>query len=410
MKMHQADANRLVMLCETLTTGGAETFVLRLAAAMQVRGHAVRLAVLRGDKIEWDLVASIAPLVPVDAYRPLGLRNILRLDGLLQRLGVDFSWLRWLQQRWLSQLLARHSVGLVHSHLITSDLVAAQACGQAGIPWLTTMHGDYLAFERTAGSRDARIPDFPRAIALIERSVGAMVCITHDQQDQLNRLMPMTAARNAIHKIYNGYPRPVARLQTDAATAGLLARIPEGALVIGMVARGIRDKGWDVLLEAWRKAALPDAWLLLVGDGPRIAELRQTVNDPSVVFVGNVTNPLDYIARFDIACLPSRFPTESLPTAIIEYLQQGKPVIATHVGEIPVMLGVGSEQPAGITIALADEGAMAGEMCRALLALGTDPRLRARMSRAALESFEPFDMTLCAARYEALYAEVTSVR
>lgn len=380
--------------------------MLRLAAAMEERGHGVRLAVLRGDRVERELVASIAPRVALETFRPWGLRNLMLCDGLLHRFGIDFSVLRWLQQRWLIRLLSRHSVDLVHSHLITSDLVAARACGEAGTPWLSTMHGDYLAFERTVGDRAARIVDFARAIALIERSVGAMVCITEDQKNQLNRLMPAMAGRNGLCKIYNGYPPAEARQQVDEATAKLLAQIPQDALVVGMVARGVRDKGWDVLLDAARQAALQDAWLLLVGDGPRIAELRESVSDPRVMFVGNVTNPLDYIARFNIACLPSRFPTESLPTVIIEYLQQGKPVIATHVGEIPTMLRVDSDQAAGITITLDGESAMADEMCTALLTLAGDGELRARMSRAALAAFEPFDMELCTIRYEALYAEV----
>lgn len=396
----------LLFLCETLTTGGAETFVLRLAAAMRARGHQVCLAVLRGERVERELVASIAPGVPVEVFRSRGLRTFMWFDGLLQRLGIDFSSLRWLQQRWLVGLLKRRAAQLVHSHLITSDLVAAQACADVRVPWLSTMHGDYLAFERTAGNRDARILDFAHAIARIERSVGAMVCITEDQQSQLNRLMPAMAARQGIRKIYNGYPRAKALQKIDQAAAKVLAHIPHDALVVGMVARGIREKGWDVLLEASRKAALHNAWLVLVGDGPRIAELRESVRDPRVIFVGNVTNPLDYIARFDIACLPSRFPSESLPTVIIEYLQQGKPVIATHVGEIPTMLRVASDAPAGITIGLDDESAMADEMGAALLTLASDLELRARMSQAALAAFEPFDMDLCTARYEALYVEV----
>ena len=396
----------VILLCETLTIGGAETFVLRLAQALTQRGHEVRIAVLRGDQIELGLVASIAPSVPLDSFRPWGVRSLIRFDGLLQRLKLDFSLIRALQRRWLGGLLSRRETRLVHTHLITSDLVAAHACSEAGVPWLSTMHGDYLAFEHTAGNLAARIPNFARAIALIERTAGAMVCITEDQRNQLNRLMPAMAARNGIRKIYNGYPRAHAHRESGETATRLLSQIPCDALVVGMVARGIRDKGWDVLLEAARKAALPNVWLVLVGDGPRLAELRDSVRDPKVIFVGNVTNPLDYIACFDIGCLPSRFPTESLPTVIIEYLQQGKPVIATHVGEIPTMLRVASDAPAGITIELGDESAMADEMAAALLTLASDPEMRDRMSQAALAAFEPFDMNLCTSRYEELYDEV----
>jgi glycosyltransferase involved in cell wall biosynthesis len=144
----------------------------------------------------------------------------------------------------------------------------------------------------------------------------------------------------------------------------------------------------------------------LVGDGQRISELRQQVKDKKTLFVGNVTNPLDYIQRFDIACLPSRFSSESLPTVIIEYLQQGKPVIASRVGEIPAMLRIGSGDPAGLVIDLDSESTMADAMAAALRTLADDPVLRGRMSRATRQAFEPFDMDDCARHYEQVYAEV----
>lgn len=394
----------IVLLCDTLTTGGAETFVLRLAQALHDRGHDVRIAVLRGDRIESELTRSLAPDVRVLQCRPRGLRHLLRVDGLIQRIGIDFSWVRWLQSRWLIRELSERVTDIVHSHLITSDLVASLACVRTNTPWISTMHGDYLAFEATGGSLAARVPNFLRAVHFVEQSVSCIVCITEAQREQVQRLMPGLADQRGIRKIYNGYPQPTQK--NEAFIPSPLKEIPPEALVVGMVSRGIQGKGWDVLLNAFRAANIPGAWLVLVGDGPRVAELRQSVQDLRVVFAGNVVNPLDYIARFDIACLPSRFPTESLPTVVIEYLAQGKPVVATHVGEIPTMLRVGSDKPAGISIRLGSEESMADEMCDALQMIAQDHDLWASMSAAAFAAFQPFDMDICVKRYEELYAEV----
>lgn len=397
---------RIVMLADTLTTGGAETFLLRMAKALQTRGHEVRVAALRGDRLEPGLIDSIASGIPVDAFRFWGMRSLMPVDGLLQSLGIDFSMLRWLQRRWLARLIERHGVQVLHSHLMISDLVASIACKTAGIPWLSTMHGDYLTYEPNGHDRAARIANFTRAVRTVERHVGVVVCITEIQQAQMRRLMPSLAVRGGLHKIYNGYP---ARPATDSAQHSVpkaISHIPPDALVVGMVSRGLREKGWDVLVDAARRLDKENVWLVLVGEGPRLAELRASIQDPRVVFVGNVTNPLDYIKRFDIACLPSRYTSESLPTVVIEYLQQEKPVVATGIGEIPTMLRAGSKQAAGITIAFDTEEAMAAELADVLRLLADDTALRTRLSQAAPEAFEPFDMEVCLQRYEALYAEL----
>ena len=398
---------RIILLVETLTMGGAETFVLRLADALQRSGYEVLLAVLRGDLVDEALARSIAPDVPIACFRPRGLCGLLKLDGAFQRLKFDFSLTRWLQQRWLGRLLQIRDAQLVHSHLMTSDLVAMGACAKAGVPWISTMHGDYLAFEETGGSAPARIPRFGTAASRIERNIGAAVCITDTQQIQIARLMPDLAARGRVRKIYNGYPRLASPERSSAPPTGM-GSIPGDALVVGMVARGIRQKGWDVLVEAVRLANVKNAWLVLVGDGPHIAELRRQALHERIVFTGAVLNPLDYIARFDIACLPSRFPSESLPTVIIEYLRQGKPVIATRIGEIAAMLRVGTSGAAGLTIELGAEEAMAQALADGLRALAADPVWRAQLSRAARRAFEPFDMQVCLRRYESLYAEVVN--
>jgi len=394
----------IILLCETLTTGGAETFVLRLAQSLRERGHQGGGRGSGGEGFKTSGGLSLAPGVGLEALEPRGFRQIMRVDGRLQRFRMDFSWLRWLQQRWLGRILLAHRIQLVHSNLITCDLVAAVTCPSVGVPWLSTIHGDYLAFELTGGSRAARVLDFARAAKRIERSVSAVVCITDVQQAQIRRLLPHLQSRKGIRKIYNGYPRT--RQGARSELPAILSKIPPQALVVGMVARGVREKGWDVLLEAARDPELSDAWLVLVGEGPRIAELRDGLQDARVIFAGNVTNPLDYIARFDIACLPSRYPSESLPTVIIEYLQQGKPVVASHVGEIPAMLRVASDAPAGLTIALDTEQAMAVQMAAALRLLVKDRDLRARLSQAALPAFEQFNMDDCVQHYEALYHEL----
>jgi glycosyltransferase involved in cell wall biosynthesis len=396
---------KISIVTETLTTGGAETFVLRLAAAFQASGMDVFIFVLRGEYTNQAMVRRMFTNGRISAaWVPL-LAVILKLDGLLFRMRVNFSLLQWMQVRQLRRFIARVKPDVVHAHLLTADLVSARACGALGIPWVSTMHGDYLAMEPKGSSQAARIPNFLAACREVEQSVGQMVCITDPQVQQLQRLMPSLAAAGRISKIYNGYAANKVAFGTDDLPE-LLHQIPSAAFVIGMVARGIKNKGWDVLVGAFLAMGLPDAWLVLVGDGDHLQKLQATHRHPRIVFCGNVVDPLRYIARFDVACLPSQFPTESLPTVVIEYMVLGKPVIATEVGEIPAMLEALSEAPAGQLIELGDTDAMVPRMHAALRQLHHDEALRAAMGANALRAAKKFDMDACVDAYLDVYARV----
>lgn len=396
---------RVVIVSEALVTGGAETFVLRLASALRARGYDASLFVLRGDLVHAGQASRLArdvPLVPV--HIPC-LRLVMKFDGLLYRLGSSFSLLRWLQVSKLRMHLLAERPAVVHSHLLTADLISSRACEKQKIPWVSTMHGDYLTLEAKGSSRAARIPDFHAALNEVESSVGHMVCITGQQMGQLSRLMPSLGETGRLCKIYNGYAVSSADLAKEGVPE-LMSCIPQGAFVVGMVARGIRDKGWDVLISAFTALDLSDAWLVLVGDGDYLQQIRARIQHPRIVFAGNVVDPLRYIARFDVGCLPSQFSAESLPTVVIEYMVLGKPVVASAVGEIPKMLEAGGAAPAGLLIELRETSAMSFEMQAALRRLYENKTERAWLGVNASKALKKFDMNMCVEAYLDVYAGV----
>lgn len=396
---------KITIVTESLVTGGAETFVLRLASALSQSGHVITLFVLRGDLVSAPLIGRLASNLPIVAVRLPWLPWVMKLDGLLYRLGSGFSFLRWMQVNQLRKHLVAEPQDVVHSHLLTADLVTARACNSLGRPWVSTMHGDYLALEAKVSSRAARILDFDVALREIESSVGHMVCITEQQQSQLSRVLPSLEETGRISKIYNGYAASTADIE-DGSVPEALSRIPEGDFVVGMVARGIREKGWDVMIAAFTALDLPDAWLVLVGDGDYLQQIQPSIQNSRIVFCGDVVDPLRYIARFDVGCLPSQIPTESLPTVVIEYMYLGKPVVATAVGEIPRMIDAQNNAPAGLLIDLGQTHAMAEQMQTALKRLYEDKAERSRLSDNAALAVRKFDMNICVDAYVSLYKRV----
>lgn len=392
----------ILLLTDALVTGGAETFVVRLASALKETGNQVTLYVLRPDKFDPTLVNKLDPTIRVKIGRINYLYFILKFDGLLFKLGIGFNFLRFFQSKLLSSYLAIVRPDLLHAHLFTSDLVAAIATKNLGIPWITTIHGDYEAYEKQNRICGARVLAFKRELSVIEKSVGHIACITNPQLTQLKRLLPRLATEGRITKIYNGYELSKLDISLDNLPAALLS-IPKESFVIGMVARGIKEKGWDVMLAAFQSLNVPDAWLVFVGDGDYIKELKNIVTNPRIIFTGNVSDPLRYIARFDVGCLPSRIPTESLPTVVIEYMMLRKPVIATDVGEVGRMLTNENNKKAGILIKLGTVNEMCQEMCVALERLYHDSSERSRLSAQSLLASSKFDMNKCINGYLSIY-------
>lgn len=118
--------------------------------------------------------------------------------------------------------------------------------------------------------------------------------------------------------------------------------IPECAYIVGMVGRISEQKAPDVFVTAARKIkdAIPDAFFIIVGDGPDQAEIEKMISDlglkDSFLITGWVNNPIDYLALFDVAVLCSRW--EGLPLVVPEYFAAKKPVVCTRIDAVDDMI------------------------------------------------------------------------
>ncbi|KJK38263.1 GDP-mannose-dependent alpha-(1-6)-phosphatidylinositol monomannoside mannosyltransferase [Streptomyces variegatus] len=118
--------------------------------------------------------------------------------------------------------------------------------------------------------------------------------------------------------------------------------------VILCAARLVPRKGQDTLIRAlpWIRRAVPDAMLLLVGDGPYAPELRQLASDEgvldSVVFAGGHSHHAlpSFYAAADAFAMPCRtrrhgMEVEGLGIVYLEAAASGLPVLAGDSGGAP---------------------------------------------------------------------------
>jgi glycosyltransferase involved in cell wall biosynthesis len=166
------------------------------------------------------------------------------------------------------------------------------------------------------------------------------------------------------------------------------------------VGRLARQKGQDVLLAAWPavRAQVPQAQLVLVGDGPDAQALRKHA-DGAVVFAGHRTNVVEWLAAADVVVFPSRW--EGMSIGLLEAMACGRSIVATDVPGTREAL----DDVCGPLVQPEDPDALAAAIVPKL----QDPVRAASEGRAARERVEQaYPLGLTRAGVAELYEELLS--
>jgi glycosyltransferase involved in cell wall biosynthesis len=189
---------------------------------------------------------------------------------------------------------------------------------------------------------------------------------------------------------------PPARLAARASLG--LADAPT-AVCVGRVCR---QKGQDLLVAAWPavRARVPDAQLVLVGDGPDADAWRSTAG-AGVRFAGAQRDVVPWLAAADLAVAPSRWEGHSL--ALLEAMASGLSVVASDVAGVRESLPATAE-------AIVPVDAV-GPLADAVAARLADPAVRRREgddNRARVVATSGLDAAT--ARVVEVYREVLRAR
>jgi phosphatidylinositol alpha-1,6-mannosyltransferase len=184
------------------------------------------------------------------------------------------------------------------------------------------------------------------------------------------------------------------RFRPDLPTEEIRARhgLSDRPLVV-CVSRLVPRKGQDVLIRAMSRVRrrVPDACLLIVGDGPYRAALQRMAADApagSVVFAGQVAEEElpRYYAAGDLFAMPCRtrlggLEVEGWGNVFIEAAACGRPVLVGDSG------GARESLVDGVTGLLVD-GSDVAAVADGVAAILADPKLAQAMGRAGRERVE----------------------
>ena len=271
--------------------------------------------------------------------------------------------------RTLRQVVAAADPGLVHLHSSKAGLVGRLVL-RGRRPTVFSPHS--WSFHAVDG--------LLRVLALLwervaTRWAGVVLCVS--EAEKAEGLAAGVRGRYAV--LVNAVDlRELPDAERDPASARAGLGVPPAAPMVLCLGRLCRQKGQDVLLDAWAlvRQQVPGARLYLVGGGPDQAEVERRVAGLSgVVLVGAVGRPtaLQYVVAADVVALPSRW--EGMSLTLLEAQALGRYVVASDVAGAREVLSDGR----GAVVPPEDVGALASAVSARLLS-GAGPVSRPELA------------------------------
>jgi len=365
-----------MLLVSSLGGGGAERVIAELASFLCDCGYRVSLATFTGDG--------------EDAYD---------LDPRVQRLRSNIMWDSTTAiQRIVNAVrrlgIVRRTVRSVKPDVVISfiDMTNIRVLGAligTGIPVIVS--------ERT----DPRHHKIGRAWDMLRVLTYPLAARVVVQTDGVREWAQRTIARARVVVI------PNAVRAFGAANAARPAAMPTGRVIVAM-GRLSREKGFDLLLQAFAQAGLAGrGWsLVILGEGPdRQALTAQAVQlgiASQVSLPGRTRDPEAWLRHADIFALSSRY--EGFPNVLVEAMQCGAASVAFACDSGPA--AIVRDGVDGVLVPDGDVQALASALAR----LADDAPLRARLSACAPSVVERFSREAVYRQWRMLCEDVVTQR
>jgi sugar transferase (PEP-CTERM/EpsH1 system associated) len=255
----------------------------------------------------------------VDPYR-------CRVVELGDKLGGDYRlYFKLAREFW------RYRIHIAHTHSWATLMEGIVGAKLAAVPII--IHGEHGTMQTES-----------KLHILVQRwfwrQADQMLSVSEVLRENLHRTFDFPPER--IRVVANGVD--LARFDLSRNGVDYKARLglPSEALVFGAVGRLVPVKAYPILLKAAKLVfkEMPQAHLVIVGDGPLRNELVQLARDYNMMdrvhFLGARKDVAEILRALEVYVLCSE--SEGMSNTILEAMASGRPVVATAVGGNPELV------------------------------------------------------------------------
>lgn len=356
---------RVMHVTWSLVAGGSENYAFNLARNLDpARFRSLFCAVDQGGALEPEIREAGFPCFVMHRRNGIDLRLVWRMYRLFKTNRVD----------------------VVHTHHFNQLFYGVLGARLAGARVIHTEHSvEYL--ER----RRLRV-----ALRLLSALCDRVVAIGED-----GRRVLLNRVRIPLRKL-RVVSAGVSASDENRSEARRALGLNEGDRVAVIVARLFPEKNHRLLLDAFAEVVkrVARARLLIVGEGMERDAIEQQIGrldlSSSVRLLGVRRDVPCILAASDVFVLSSD--REGLPLAVLEAMAAGRPVIATRVGDLPLVVRDG-ETGRLVTPAKVDE------LAEALVEVLEHPKVATEMGgRGRAVARDSYSLESMIRAFETLYA------
>jgi glycosyltransferase involved in cell wall biosynthesis len=314
--------------------GGEDTVVRLENALLRGHGHDVRQSIASTSELNgarplrllhaavssvWSGPGYESVANDVRAFRP----DVVHIHNTFPLLSPSVYYAARSNGSCVVQTLHNYRIACANGLLLRNGIPCENCVGHT--KWRGLVHRCYGGSTGISGSIVA-LQTAHRIAGTFRREVDAYIALTSFQRDIVIR-DGLPAAR--VHVKPNFSPGTISANERSARRAQVA--------FIGSIRR---EKGTDLLLEAWVRVDLEGYRLLLLGDGPDREELRlKYAGYDSIVWMGmqSAAEVARVLAESRYIAICSRW-YEGFPMALLEAFSSGTPAIAPDHAAFPEML------------------------------------------------------------------------